>query len=88
VPTPVHKVEQSILARPYLLLLIRAWGGRRVAVTRKGYVCPVPRHAREGDAIRLISGAQTLFVVRIEEEGPSYKLAVDCYTWGDGWKHG
>lgn len=77
-----QQVRLGISGQQYGALIMRAWAGRRVAVTRKGYLCLVPRGAVQGDVIWLVEGAQTPFVCREEQESVSYQLVGDCYVHG------
>ncbi|KAK3987996.1 hypothetical protein QBC44DRAFT_371498 [Cladorrhinum sp. PSN332] len=82
-----HMLKTIFAAQHYQALQMRAWGGRRVAITRKGYLCLVPRKASEKDLIYLIQGAQTPFVFRRNEEATmSYRLVGDYCSWNHGRK--
>ena len=58
--------------------------GRRLCVTREGYLGCVPRWATVGDEIIVILGASTPFVVRgLERQGGErYELVGECYVHG------
>ena len=79
---PEEEIRLSISNQQYGVLITKAWSGRRVAVTRRGYLCLLPRGAMQGDVIWLVEGAQTPFVFRKEEKSTCYQLVGDCYVHG------
>jgi hypothetical protein len=78
--------EEQILAHSsaseYGQLTMRGWAGRRVCVTRKGYVGLVPPLTMIGDVIVIIVGAQTPFVLRAAGTKRSKQLVGECYVHG------
>ncbi|KAK0614659.1 heterokaryon incompatibility protein-domain-containing protein [Immersiella caudata] len=76
-------LEGAMAARGYRGLIARAWFGRRVAVTSKGYVCLVPRGAKKGDRIFLVDGARTPYVLRLRSEAEEeFEFVGECYVHG------
>jgi hypothetical protein len=74
--TVVHKAHE------YAVLAGRAWVQRRVCITKRGYVGLVPQFSIKGDAVAVIIGAQTPFVVRPVTGETKYQLVGECYIHG------
>lgn len=81
-PADDDYIEGTLAGRRYAHLISRAWWGRRVAVTRKGYVCLIPEHVRQGDAVWLVDGAQTPYVLRPRGATGTWEFVGDCYVHG------
>ncbi|KAK4446376.1 hypothetical protein QBC34DRAFT_496900 [Podospora aff. communis PSN243] len=80
-PVGNDELERNMPGQRYAALMGRAWRGRRVAVTRRGYACLVPGGERKGDEIWLVAGAPTPFVFREAEatEGGGQSPRGDSY---------
>ena len=50
----------------YLKALRRATAGNQLALTRKGYVGPVPEYKAVGEVVCVFGGAHVLFAVRVD----------------------
>ncbi len=73
------------------LLFTNCGLGRRLCITKRGYIGAVPPLAREGDVVYLIQGAQAPFVLRSvattdtgsnESSSNSFKLVGEAYVHG------
>lgn len=84
--TEDEQLEAALAARGYRELIARAWLGRRVAVTTKGYACLVPPGAQKGDQIFLVDGAPTPYVLRLRSVAvggdSEFELVGECYVHG------
>ncbi|KAK0714092.1 hypothetical protein B0T26DRAFT_650377 [Lasiosphaeria miniovina] len=60
--------------------------GRRLVVTRKGYLGAAPRSAQVGDGVYVLAGGHVPFVLRRDQSGGSapstFWLVGDCYVHG------
>ncbi|KUJ23421.1 uncharacterized protein LY89DRAFT_713883 [Mollisia scopiformis] len=73
--------EEFVQMSAYSHPLIRCWGGRRVCVTRKGFIGVVPPVSRVGDQVVVFGGMQTPTVVRGRGEG-GWEVVGECYVHG------
>jgi len=56
---------------------------RRLAVTRRGYICLAPEYTRVGDQVCALVGGHVLYIVRREPNGPeSYTFVGETYVHG------
>jgi len=81
-PVGDDQIARSIPGHLYGALIVRAWHGRKVAITNKGFLCLVPRFAKPGDAIWVLEGAQTPYVLRSTGEQGGFEFVGDCYVHG------
>lgn len=81
-PVGDNQITRSIPGHRFGALIVRAWHGRKVAITNKGFVCLIPRFANPGDAIWLVEEAQTPYVLRPKGERGGYEFVGDCYGHG------
>ncbi|KAK5657587.1 hypothetical protein OQA88_3162 [Cercophora sp. LCS_1] len=56
--------------------------GRRFGITRRGYLCLLPRNANPGDPIFIPQGSKVPFVFREVKEGSEYSNVGECYVHG------
>jgi hypothetical protein len=84
-PVTEEQMTLSFKGYSYKALIMRAWAGRRVCITKKGYLGLVPDYSEKGDIIAVVVGAQTPFVLRPADqaaEGNKYRLVGECYIHG------
>ncbi|KAH7076615.1 heterokaryon incompatibility protein-domain-containing protein [Paraphoma chrysanthemicola] len=55
---------------------------RALFVTQKGYIGLVPWNARVGDAIYVLKGGKTPFILRRKGVGEKFTLVGECYVYG------
>lgn len=79
--------ESRLNASTYLFHLTASAYGRRLFVTKRGYVGLGPRSTAVGDSVVLFSGGRTAYVMRrMSVESPVYRYIGEAYA--HGWMNG